>query len=73
VRTQVEQIGPGNVAAIIAEPVIGTGGVGPADGYLGGLAALAREHDILLIADEVITGFGRAGRMFGSHRLRHHS
>ena len=69
VRTQVEQIGPDNVAAIIAEPVIGTGGVvGPADGYLGGLAALAREHDILLIADEVITGFGRAGRMFGSHR-----
>ena len=57
------------MAAIIAEPVIGTGGVvGPADGYLGGLAALAREHDILLIANEVITGFGRAGRMFGSHR-----
>jgi adenosylmethionine-8-amino-7-oxononanoate aminotransferase len=69
VRTQVEQIGPGNVAAIIAEPVIGTGGVvGPADGYLESLAALAREHDILLIADEVITGFGRTGRMFGSHR-----
>lgn len=69
VRTQVEQVGPGNVAAIIAEPVIGTGGVvGPADGYLESLAALAREHDILLIADEVITGFGRTGRMFGSHR-----
>jgi adenosylmethionine-8-amino-7-oxononanoate aminotransferase len=69
VRTQVEQIGPGNVAAIIAEPVIGTGGVvGPADGYLESLAALASEHDILLIADEVITGFGRTGRMFGSHR-----
>jgi adenosylmethionine-8-amino-7-oxononanoate aminotransferase len=69
VRTQVEQIGPGNVAAIIAEPVIGTGGVvGPAGGYLEGLAALAREHDILLIADEVITGFGRTGRMFGSDR-----
>lgn len=69
VRRQVEQIGPGNVAAIIAEPVIGTGGViGPAEGYLEGLAALAREHDILLIADEVITGFGRTGRMFGSER-----
>ena len=69
VRAQLEQIGPDNVAAIIAEPVIGTGGVvGPADGYLEGLAALAREHDILLIADEVITGFGRAGRMFGSQR-----
>ena len=69
VRAQLEQIGPHNVAAIIAEPVIGTGGVvGPADGYLEGLAALTREHDILLIADEVITGFGRAGRMFGSQR-----
>lgn len=69
VRTQLQQIGPENVAAIIAEPVIGTGGViGPADGYLEGLAALAREHDILLIADEVITGFGRVGRMFGCER-----
>ena len=69
VRTQLEQVGPDNVAAIIAEPVIGTGGVvGPADGYLQGLAALASEHEILLIADEVITGFGRAGEMFASQR-----
>jgi adenosylmethionine-8-amino-7-oxononanoate aminotransferase len=69
VRTQLEQIDPDNVAAIIAEPVIGTGGVvGPAHGYLEGLGALAREHEILLIADEVITGFGRAGRMFASQR-----
>jgi adenosylmethionine-8-amino-7-oxononanoate aminotransferase len=69
VRAHVEQIGAENIAAVIAEPVIGTGGVvGPADGYLEGLAALAREHDILLIADEVITGFGRTGRMFGSQR-----
>jgi adenosylmethionine-8-amino-7-oxononanoate aminotransferase len=69
VRVQVEQIGAENIAAVIAEPVIGTGGVvGPADGYLEGLAALASEHDILLIADEVITGFGRTGRMFGSQR-----
>ena len=69
VRAQVEQIGAENIAAVIAEPVIGTGGVvGPADGYLEGLAALARERDILVIADEVITGFGRTGRMFGSQR-----
>lgn len=69
VRAQIEQIGTENIAAVIAEPVIGTGGVvGPADGYLEGLASLAREHDILLIADEVITGFGRTGRMFGSQR-----
>ena len=69
VRAQLGQIGAGNVAAIIAEPVIGTGGViGPAPGYLDGLAALAHDNDILLIADEVITGFGRAGRMFASQR-----
>jgi adenosylmethionine-8-amino-7-oxononanoate aminotransferase len=69
VRRQLEEIGPEHVAAVIAEPVIGTGGVvGPAEGYLEGLAELAREHDILLIADEVITGFGRTGRMFGSER-----
>jgi adenosylmethionine-8-amino-7-oxononanoate aminotransferase len=69
VRSQLGLIGPENVAAIIAEPVIGTGGViGPAEGYLEGLEALAREHDILLIADEVITGFGRTGRMFGCER-----
>lgn len=69
VRAQVDRIGADNIAAVIAEPVIGTGGVvGPADGYLEGLAAVAREQDILLIADEVITGFGRTGRMFGSDR-----
>jgi adenosylmethionine-8-amino-7-oxononanoate aminotransferase len=69
VQTQLEQIGPDNVAAIIAEPVIGTGGVvGPAERYFEGLEALAREHEILLIADEVITGFGRTGRMFACER-----
>lgn len=69
VRAQVEAIGPENIAAVIAEPVIGTGGViGPAENYLTGLGALARELDILFIADEVITGFGRAGRMFASQR-----
>jgi adenosylmethionine-8-amino-7-oxononanoate aminotransferase len=69
VQTQLEQIGPDNIAAIIAEPVIGTGGViGPAERYFEGLEALAREHEILLIADEVITGFGRTGRMFACER-----
>lgn len=66
---QLKQVGPENVAAIIVEPVIGTGGVvGPAEGYLTGLAELARDNDILLIADEVITGFGRTGAMFASER-----
>ena len=69
VRHRIDELGPDNIAAVIAEPVIGTGGViGPAEGYLEGLQALCREHDILLIADEVITGFGRTGRMFASDR-----
>ncbi len=69
VRRSVLELGPDNIAAIIAEPVIGTGGViGPAEGYLEGLEELCRRHDILLIADEVITGFGRTGRQFASQR-----
>jgi adenosylmethionine-8-amino-7-oxononanoate aminotransferase len=69
VRRSVTELGPENVAAIIAEPVIGTGGViGPAEGYLQGLEDLCRSHDILFIADEVITGFGRTGHMFASQR-----
>lgn len=62
-------IGPERVAAIVAEPVIGTGGVhGPRPGYLEGLAGLAREIGALFVVDEVITGFGRTGRMFASQR-----
>ena len=69
VSRTVQDLGPDNIAAIIAEPVIGTGGViGPAEGYLEGLEALCRQHDLLLIADEVITGFGRTGHMFASQR-----
>ena len=69
VRRSVLELGPENVAAIIAEPVIGTGGViGPAEGYLEGLQDLCRQHDILFIADEVITGFGRTGQLFASQR-----
>ena len=69
VRAQVRGIGAENIAAVIAEPVIGTGGVvGPAAGYLEGLEALARANDILFIVDEVITGFGRTGHAFGAHR-----
>ena len=69
VRRSVAELGPENVAAIVAEPVIGTGGViGPAEGYLQGLEDLCRRHDILFIADEVITGFGRTGHLFASQR-----
>ena len=57
------------IAAFIGEPVIGAGGViPPADGYWAAVNRLCREHDILLIADEVITGFGRTGELFGTAR-----
>lgn len=59
--------GPHTVAAIIAEPVQGAGGVIiPPDGYLQELREIATRHDVLLILDEVITGFGRTGDMFGA-------
>ncbi|MDR6117318.1 adenosylmethionine-8-amino-7-oxononanoate aminotransferase [Aeromicrobium sp. SORGH_AS981] len=66
---QLDAFGTDRVAAIILEPVIGTGGVfGPVEGYLEGLQAFARERDVLLVVDEVITGFGRTGVMFASER-----
>ena len=50
------------IAAFIGEPVIGAGGVyPPEDHYWPEVNRLCREHDILLVADEVITGFGRTG------------
>ena len=55
------------VAAFIGEPVIGAGGViAPAEGYWAEVQRLCRRHDVLLIADEVITGFGRTGQLFGA-------
>jgi adenosylmethionine-8-amino-7-oxononanoate aminotransferase len=66
----IDRLGAENIAAVIAEPIVGTGGVVfPPVGYLDGLAALAKRHDILFIADEVITGFGRTGRMFACDRF----
>ena len=57
------------IAAFVGEPVIGAGGVyPPPDGYWREISALCKRHDILLIADEVITGFGRTGQMWGSLR-----
>jgi L-2,4-diaminobutyrate transaminase len=59
--------GPDTVAAFIGEPVLGTGGiVPPPAGYWRKIQAVLTKYDILLIADEVITGFGRLGSMFGS-------
>jgi adenosylmethionine-8-amino-7-oxononanoate aminotransferase len=57
------------IAAFIGEPVIGAGGVyPPEDHYWPEVSRLCREHDILLIADEVITGFGRTGQLWGTQR-----
>jgi adenosylmethionine-8-amino-7-oxononanoate aminotransferase len=57
--------GPETVAAFIAEPVQGAGGViPPPEGYIARVAEICRTHGVLFIADEVITGFGRTGKWF---------
>jgi len=59
--------GADTIAAFIGEPVLGTGGiVPPPAGYWEAISAVLEKHDIMLIADEVVTGFGRLGTMFGS-------
>jgi hypothetical protein len=58
--------GPGTVAAFVAEPIVGAtlGVVEPPDDYWPAIADVCRRHGVLLIADEVMTGFGRSGRWF---------
>lgn len=59
--------GADTIAAFIGEPALGTGGlVPPPQGYWPAIQAVLNKYDILLIADEVVTGFGRLGSMFGS-------
>lgn len=58
------------VAAVLLEAVIGTGGfIPPAPGYLDEVQRLCRAHDVLLVVDEVITGFGRTGALFACERF----
>jgi adenosylmethionine-8-amino-7-oxononanoate aminotransferase len=59
--------GPDTVAAFIAEPVVGSAGgaLVPPEGYWPRVAEICRQYGVLLIADEVMTGFGRTGRRFG--------
>jgi 4-aminobutyrate--pyruvate transaminase len=59
--------GPDTIAAFIGEPLMGAGGVmPPPPGYWQGIEALCRKYEILLVCDEVITGFGRLGSSFGA-------
>lgn len=69
--TELEELivreGPETIGAFIAEPVLGTGGITPPPmGYWPEIQAVLRRYDVLLIADEVICGFGRTGADFGS-------
>lgn len=65
----IAELGAENIAAFVTEPIQGTGGVNPpAPGYLEAVQRLCRDNDILLILDEVITGFGRTGEMFAAER-----
>lgn len=62
----IEREGADTIAAMIGEPVQGAGGVVvPPDGYWQAIAPVLKKHNILLIFDEVICGFGRTGKMFG--------
>lgn len=62
--------GPDTVAAMFAEPVMGAGGVViPPEGYFAEIRKVLKKHDVLLVADEVICGFGRTGNMWGSQSL----
>lgn len=65
--TMIQLEGPDTIAAFIAEPFMGTGGiVPPPSGYWAAIQEVLNRYDILLIADEVVTGFGRLGSAFGS-------
>src|SRR5579883_1802920 len=65
-REQLKRASAGALAAVIVEPMQGTAGnVVPPDDYLPAVKQLAHEHGAMMIADEMITGFGRTGRMWG--------
>ena len=69
-RRIITQRGAENICAVIVEPCVGAGGmVIPPEGYLQSLRELCDQHDILLIFDEVVTGFGRTGSCFAAQEF----
>jgi len=69
-ETAIQELGADNIAAFIAEPIQGAGGVIiPPEGYFNHIQDICRRHDILFVADEVITGYGRTGQWFASQTM----
>ncbi len=63
---KIEELRPDTVAAFVGEPIMGAGGlIVPPDTYWPEIQRICRAHDVLLVADEVISGFGRTGKWFG--------
>jgi len=67
----IEREGPDTIAAFFAEPVMGAGGlIPPPEGYFEAIVPILRKYDVLLVVDEVISGFGRLGTYWGSQRFK---
>src|SRR5699024_10102584 len=62
-----QQVGPENLACVVIEPVQGEGGfIVPAEGFLSAIAQWCRDNEVVFIADEIQSGFGRTGQWFAS-------
>lgn len=69
VEDAILEAGPENVAAFFAEPIqVTAGNIVPPDGYWPLVQAICKKHDVLFVCDEVVTGFGKTGQMFGFQR-----
>ena len=69
-ENKILELKPENVAAFIAEPIMASGGcVVPPDGYFKKMWEICKKYDVLFIADEVVTGFGRLGHFFASEKI----
>ena len=68
-RATIDELGAETIAAFVGEPVMGVGGmIPPPDGYWPQVQQVLREHGILLVLDEIVTGYGRTGHWFGAQR-----